>query len=174
MRPWASLLGVPFWRPPRRCPGFDPPLGIGYFFNPTFDFPNETPKNLGYFLPLSSATFAIARISLRSSLVKSFGHFTSRTPLSVQQPSAQENLRVFFLRKLRCPPEAARPRIQPHPPWSGRAGGSWPAGESFQIVQTVAQRPERRLVVLTVDRDVASGALDRGRGLSQRHHLPTL
>jgi len=96
---------VPFWRPPRRCPGFDPPLGIGYFFNPTFDFPNETPKNLGYFLPLSSATFAIARISLRSSLVKSFGHFTSRTPLSVQQPSAQENLRVFS-----CANCAAHPR----------------------------------------------------------------
>src|SRR5262249_11493398 len=29
--PFGSLLGVPGARPPRRSPGFDPPLGIGYF-----------------------------------------------------------------------------------------------------------------------------------------------
>src|SRR5262249_53756837 len=32
--PFGSLLGVPGSRPPRRSPGFDPPLGIGYFFRP--------------------------------------------------------------------------------------------------------------------------------------------
>src|SRR5262249_2475677 len=55
LSPLGSLLGVPGLRPPRRCPGFDPPPGMsGYFFNPTFDLPNEKPEKSGYFLPLSN------------------------------------------------------------------------------------------------------------------------
>src|SRR5262249_15908345 len=67
--PLGSLLGVPGSRPPRRSPFFDPPLAIGYFFNPTFDFFSKTPEKNGYFLPASaSATLAQLPAIARSPL----------------------------------------------------------------------------------------------------------
>src|SRR5262249_52036188 len=71
--------------------GFDPPPGMsGYFFDPTFDLPSETPEKSGYFLPLSSANCATFLISLRSALVKSLGHLIVRTPKSVQPPATHK------------------------------------------------------------------------------------
>src|SRR5262249_54467098 len=91
LSPLGSLLGVPGLRPPRRCPGFDPPPGMsGYFFDPTFDLPSETPEKSGYFLPLSSANCATFLISLRSALVKCLGHLIVRTPKSVQPPATHK------------------------------------------------------------------------------------
>src|SRR5262249_42200681 len=48
------------------------------------------------------------------------------------------------------------------------------ARSSFEVVEAVAERPERRLVVLAVDGDHAGGALDRGGGRGKRHHFPAL
>src|SRR5262245_57446798 len=71
--------------------GFDPPPGMsGYFFDPTFDLPSETPEKSGYFLPLSSANCATFLISLRSALVKCLGHLIVRTPKSVQPPATHK------------------------------------------------------------------------------------
>jgi hypothetical protein len=47
-------------------------------------------------------------------------------------------------------------------------------GESFDVVQAVADRAERRLVVPAVDGDGAGQALDRGGRLGQRHNLAAL
>jgi len=62
----------------------------GYFFDPTFDLPSETPEKSGYFLPLSSANCATFLISLRSALVKCLGHLIVRTPKSVQPPATHK------------------------------------------------------------------------------------
>ena len=42
----------------------------------------------------------------------------------------------------------------------------------LEIVETVAHRAKRRLVVLAIDGDGASRVLDSGRALSEGHHRP--
>src|SRR5215470_19149853 len=55
--------------------------------------------------------------------------------------------------------------------WSGRGGGNSPprSSRSSQVVQAIAERPERWLVEPSIHRDVAGRALDRGRLRRQRY-----
>src|SRR5262249_39914981 len=54
------------------------------------------------------------------------------------------------------------------------AAGETRASLSLQVVQTVAQRPQRRLVVLAVDGDGAGRPLNRCGGPGERDYRPSL
>src|SRR6516164_1656574 len=49
-----------------------------------------------------------------------------------------------------------------------------PAEWRYEVVEAVAYRAERGLVVPAVNRDRTGRVLDRGCGLGERHHLPAL
>src|SRR5262249_62230880 len=62
---------------------------------------------------------------------------------------------------------------------SGASGAAHWSGCSLpphriDVEDIIAYLPQRRLVVLAIDGDVAGGALDRGRGLGQPHDRTAL
>jgi hypothetical protein len=105
-----------------------------------------------------------------------------RVPATARHCRFSGRLRRFAraIARARIPRAAAARRIEIGVEWRPKNIGhvlsclSNCSYRSSQIVQAVANRPERWLVVPAVGRDVASRVLDRGGGLGERDHLRSL